>query len=115
MTRSINSHTIIGNLGQDPETRYTADGKAITSFSVATSSRWIDKETGEQKSRTDWHNVVTFGKQAERAAEYLRKGSFIYVEGENRTSSYEKDGATLYRAQLVANKFKMLGAPTTQN
>lgn len=100
MARGINNHEIIGNLGQDPETRYTADGKAVTSFSVATSETWT--KDGERQERTDWHNVVCFGKLAEICGEYLKKGAKVRVAGPNRTDSYDKDGVTMYRAQIHA-------------
>jgi single-strand DNA-binding protein len=81
MARGINKVIIVGNLGQDPDTRYMPSGAAVTNFTVATNESWKDKQTGEQKERTEWHKVAMFGRLAEIAAEYLRKGSQVYVEG----------------------------------
>lgn len=99
------SKTIIaGNLGKDPEIRYTPDGKAITSFSVATSEQWKDKTSGEMKERTEWHRVVVFGKQAETCGQYLSKGSKVIVEGQNRTRSWEADdGVKRYVTEVVVD------------
>lgn len=107
---SLNKVQIIGNLGGDPESRHTQAGTAVTSFSVATSDRWKDKNTGEQKEKTEWHRVVFFGRVAEVAAQYLRKGSSVYVEGQIETSSYEKEGQTHYSTQIKGRELKMLGS-----
>ena len=85
MARGINKVIIVGNVGQDPETRYMPSGSAVTNFTVATNESWKDKQTGEQKDRTEWHRVAMFNRLAEIAAEYLRKGSQVYIEGKLRT------------------------------
>ncbi len=89
MARGINKVIIVGNLGNDPETRYMPSGSAVTNLSVATNESWKDKQTGEQKDRTEWHKVAMFGRLAEIAAEYLRKGSQVYIEGKLRTSKWQ--------------------------
>lgn len=108
MQKGVNKAILIGNLGQDPETRYTADGSAITNISVATSETWKDKQTGEKKERTEWHRVVFFGRLAEIAGEYLRKGSKVYIEGMIRTRQWEQDGVKRYTTEIVANEMQML-------
>ena len=118
MARGINKVILIGNLGRDPETRYSQGGKAVTSFSVATTENWRDRESGEQHERTEWHNVVCFARLAEIAGEYLRKGSKVYIEGSLRTSSWEQDGQKKYRTEIMARDLQMLdsrgggGAPS---
>lgn len=98
----------IGNLGRDPETRYTQGGSPVTSFSIATSERWKDKQTGEQKERTEWHNCVAFGRLAEIVAQYVRKGSKVYIEGKLQTDSYEKDGIKRYSTKVNVRELQML-------
>ncbi|MGH8106913.1 MAG: single-stranded DNA-binding protein, partial [Arenimonas sp.] len=88
MARGINKVILVGNLGNDPEVRYSQSGSAMTTISIATSESWKDKATGEQKERTEWHRVKFFGKLAEIAGEYLKKGSQVYVEGRLRTDKY---------------------------
>ena len=117
MARGINKVILIGNLGRDPETRYTKGGAPVTNFSVATSESWRDRESGEQQERTEWHNVVCFARLAEIAGEYLKKGSKVYIEGSLRTSSWEQDGQKKYRTEIMARELQMLdsrggGAPT---
>jgi single-strand DNA-binding protein len=110
MARGINKVIIVGNLGVDPETRYMPSGGAVTNLRVATSESWKDKQTGEQQERTEWHRVAMFGRLAEIAAEYLRKGSQIYVEGSLRTRKWQdKDGNDRYSTEIVANEMQMLG------
>jgi len=110
MARGINKVIIVGNLGADPETRYMPSGGAVTNLSVATSESWKDKQTGEQKERTEWHRVVMFARLAEIAAEYLRKGSQVYLEGSLRTRKWQdKDGNDRYSTEIVANEMQMLG------
>ncbi len=104
----INKAMIIGRLGRDPEVRYTQDGRAIASFSVATSEEWKDKATGEKKERTEWHRVVAFGRLGEICGEYLAKGRQVYIEGRLQTRSWEKDGVTRYTTEIVANNMQML-------
>ena len=108
MARGINKVILIGNLGRDPETRYTQGGSAVTNFSVATSESWRDKGSGEMQERTEWHNVVCFARLAEIAGEYLRKGSKVYIEGSLRTSSWEQDGQKRYRTEVMARDLQML-------
>lgn len=110
MSRGINKVILVGNLGADPETRHTQSGAAITSIRIATSESWKDKQTGEQQERTEWHRIKFFGRLAEIAGEYLRKGSQVYVEGSLRTDKYtDKDGIERYSTDIVANEMQMLG------
>ena len=102
MSRGINKVILIGNLGQDPEVRYTQSGDAIANVSLATSETWKDKNTGEPQERTEWHRVVFFGKVAEVVKEYLHKGSKIYVEGQLRTRKWQgQDGQDRYTTEVV--------------
>jgi single-strand DNA-binding protein len=110
MARGINKVIIVGNLGQDPETRYMPSGPAVTNFTVATNESWKDKQTGEQKERTEWHRVSMFNRLAEVAAEYLRKGSQVYIEGKLRTRKWQgKDGNDRYTTEIIADEMQMLG------
>jgi len=108
MARGINKVILVGNLGNDPETRYMPSGGAVTNISIATSKAWKDRESGEQKEKTEWHRVVFFNRLAEIAGEYLKRGSKVYVEGELRTRSYDKDGQKHYSTEVVANEMQML-------
>ncbi len=106
---SINKVIIIGNLGRDPETRYLPDGGAVTNISVATTEVWKDK-SGEKQERTEWHRVAFFGRLAEIAGEYLKKGSPVYVEGSLRTRKWQdKEGKDRYTTEIIASEMKMLG------
>ena len=110
MARGINKVILVGNLGQDPETRYMPSGAAVTNFTVATNESWKDKQTGEQKERTEWHRVAMFNRLAEIAAEYLRKGSQVYIEGKLRTRKWQdKDGQDRYTTEIIADEMQMLG------
>jgi single-strand DNA-binding protein len=110
MARGINKVIIVGNLGADPETRYTGSGTAITSLRIATSEQWTDKQSGERQERTEWHRVKLFGKLAEIAGEYLKKGRQVYIEGSLRTDKYtDKDGIERYSTDIIANEMQMLG------
>ena len=117
MARGINKVILIGNLGADPETRYMPSGGAVTNLRLATSENWKDKNTGEMQERTEWHRVVLFGKLAEIAAEYVRKGSKVYIEGRLQTRKWQdKEGRDTYSTEIVANDMQMLdsrggGAP----
>ena len=112
MARGVNKVILVGNLGADPETRYTASGSAITSIRIATSEQWKDKQTGENQERTEWHRVKFFGRLAEIAGEYLKKGRQVYVEGSLRTDKYtDKDGIERYSTDIIANEMQMLGGP----
>lgn len=110
MARGVNKVILVGNLGKDPDTRYTANNMAICTFSIATSESWKDKQTGESQERTEWHRVKIFGKLAEIAGEYLRKGKQVYIEGSLRTDKYtDKDGIERYTTDVVADVMQMLG------
>ncbi len=110
MARGLNKVIIVGNLGQDPETRYMPSGSAVTNFTVATNESWKDKQTGEQKERTEWHRVAMFNRLAEIAAEYLRKGSQVYIEGKLRTRKWQgQDGQDRYTTEIIADEMQMLG------
>lgn len=106
---SVNKVTLIGHLGRDPETRYASSGAAITNVSLATTETWKDKESGERKEATEWHRLSFFGRLAEIAGEYLRKGSMIYVEGRLTTRKWQdKDGQDRYTTEIVVGEMKML-------
>ncbi|MDX2312833.1 MAG: single-stranded DNA-binding protein [Gammaproteobacteria bacterium] len=110
MARGVNKVILVGNLGADPETRYTAGGSAVTNVRLATTDAWKDKQSGEQQERTEWHRVVFWGRLAEIAAEYLRKGSQIYVEGRIQTRKWQdKDGQDRWSTEIVGNEMQMLG------
>ena len=110
MARGINKVILVGNLGADPETRYMPSGSAVTNLSVATSESWKDKQTGEQKDRTEWHKVVMFDRLAEISAEYLRKGSQVYIEGKLQTRKWQdRDGNDRWTTEIRANEMQMLG------
>ena len=109
MARGINKVILIGNLGADPEVRYSPSGAAVTNIRIATSESWRDKQTGEMNERTEWHRVVFFGKLAEIAGEYLRKGSKVYVEGRLQTRKWQgQDGQDRFTTEVVANEMQML-------
>ena len=108
---SINKVILIGNLGRDPETRYMPDGGAITNITVATSHQWKDKATGDKKEETEWHKIAFFGRLAEIAGEYLKKGSPVYIEGRLRTRKWQdKEGQDRYTTEIVADNMQMLGS-----
>jgi single-strand DNA-binding protein len=110
MARGINKVILVGNLGADPETRYTAGGAAITTIRLATSESWRDKQSGEMQERTEWHRVKFFGRLAEIAGEYLRKGRQVYVEGSLRTDKWQdQSGNDRYTTEVIANEMQMLG------
>ncbi|HWK73250.1 MAG TPA: single-stranded DNA-binding protein [Povalibacter sp.] len=110
MARGINKVILVGNLGKDPETRYMPSGKAVTNFSIATSESWTDRQSGDKQERTEWHNVVLFDKLGEIAAEYLRKGSQVYIEGSLRTRKWQdKEGKDRYTTEIVGRDMQMLG------
>ncbi|WP_405241168.1 single-stranded DNA-binding protein [Lentisalinibacter salinarum] len=110
MARGINKVILVGNLGQDPDTRYMPSGSAVTNLRIATSEQWKDKQTGEQKERTEWHNVAMFGRLAEIAAEYLRKGSQVYIEGKLRTRKWQdKQGNDRWTTEVIADEMQMMG------
>jgi single-strand DNA-binding protein len=110
MARGVNKVILVGNLGKDPETRYMPSGKPVTSFSIATSESWTDRQSGDKQERTEWHNIVLFEKLAEIAAEYLRKGSQVYIEGSLRTRKWQdKEGKDRYTTEIVGRDMQMLG------
>jgi single-strand DNA-binding protein len=110
MARGVNKVILIGNVGQDPETRYMPNGKAVTNLRVATSESWKDKQTGEQREQTEWHTIVMYDRLAEIAAEYLKKGSQVYIEGKLRTRKWQdKEGRDRYTTEINANEMQMLG------
>jgi single-strand DNA-binding protein len=108
--RGVNRATIIGTLGQDPDIKYTASGSAVVNISVATNESWKDKTTGQQVEKTEWHRIVIFGKLAEIAAQYLKKGSQVYFEGKIQTRKWQdQTGNDKYTTEIVANEMQMLG------
>ncbi len=108
---SVNKVILVGNLGRDPEVRYTPNGDSITNITIATTDSWKDKATGEKKEATEWHRVVFFGKLAEIAGQYLKKGRQVYIEGALRTRKWtDKEGQDRYTTEIVANEMKMLGS-----
>lgn len=109
MARGVNKVILVGNLGRDPEVRYTQDGAAVTNFSIATGMEWRDKATGEKREKTDWHRIVAFGKLGEICGQYLNKGKQVYIEGRLQTRSWEQDGVTRYMTEVVATEMQMLG------
>ena len=103
MARGVNKVILVGTCGQDPEVRYMPNGNAVTNLSLATSESWTDKQTGQKVEKTEWHRVSLFGKVAEIAGEYLRKGSQVYIEGKLQTREWEKDGIKRYTTEIVVD------------
>ncbi|WP_462379920.1 single-stranded DNA-binding protein [Pseudomonas sp. Marseille-QA0892] len=103
MARGVNKVILVGTCGQDPETRYLPSGNAVTNLSLATSEQWTDKQTGQRVEKTEWHRVALFGKVAEIAGEYLRKGSQVYIEGKLQTREWEKDGVKRYTTEIIVD------------
>ena len=103
MARGVNKVILVGTCGQDPEVRYLPNGNAVTNLSLATSEQWTDKQSGQKVERTEWHRVSMFGKVAEIAGEYLRKGSQVYIEGKLQTREWEKDGIKRYTTEIVVD------------
>ena len=113
---SVNKVILIGNLGRDPEVRYTTSGTPVANFTMATTDRWSDPASGERKERTEWHRVVVWAKQAEIAGEYLRKGRQVYVEGSLQTREWtDRDGNKRYTTEVRAQRFQMLGRPSDRD
>lgn len=106
---SLNKVMLIGNLGRDPEIRYSQQGTALVNFSIATTEYWTDKNTGDRQEKTEWHRIVAFGKQAETLEKYLSKGSAVYIEGRLQTRNWEKEGQTHYTTEVVVSNFQFLG------
>ena len=116
MARSgINKVIIVGNLGQDPEIKYTAGGAAVTTLSIATSDSWKDKESGMDQERTEWHRVVLWRRLAEIAGEYLKKGSKVYIEGQLQTRKWEQEGQTRYTTEIIARDMQFLDSRGSSN
>lgn len=111
----INKAIILGNLGKDPDTKYTASGSAVCSFSIATSETWKDKNTGEKQEKTEWHNIAAFGKLAEICSQYLTKGSKVYIEGKIQTDKYQKEGVDHYSTKIIAQTMQMLDSRNNQS
>lgn len=110
MARGVNKVILVGNLGQDPEVRYTANGAAVANITIATSEQWTDKQSGQKQEKTEWHRVVLFGRLGEIAGEYLRKGSQVYLEGKLQTRKWQdQNGQDRYTTEIVANEMQMLG------
>jgi single-strand DNA-binding protein len=108
MNKGVNKAIIVGNVGNDPECRTMPNGNSVTNLSIATSESWKDKTTGEPQERTEWHRVVFFNTLADIVAEYVNKGSKLYVEGKLQTRSWEQDGIKRYSTEIVANEMQML-------
>jgi len=111
----LNKTMLIGRLGRDPETKYSKDGLAIATFSIATTLAWKDKTSGEKKETTEWHRIVAFGKLAEICSQYLSKGKQVYVEGRLHTRSWEQDGITRYMTEILASEMHSLGVKETSD
>ena len=110
MSRGVNKVILIGNLGRDPELRVMPNGKAVCNFSIATSEAWKDKQTGEQKEKTEWHNISTFGPLAEICGNHLGKGSQVYIEGKLQTRKWQdKEGKDRYTTEIIADEVQFLG------
>lgn len=107
-SRGVNKVILVGNVGADPETRYMPNGNAVTNVTLATSETWKDKNTGEQQERTEWHRLTFYQRLAEIVAEYVRKGSKLYVEGRLQTRSWEQDGVKRYATDIIVNEMQML-------
>jgi single-strand DNA-binding protein len=111
MARGVNKVILVGNLGADPDTRYMPSGKAVTNIRLATSESWKDRQTGDMQERTEWHSIVMYDKLGEIAAEYLRKGSQVYIEGKIRTRKWQdKEGKDRYTTEVIADQMQMLGS-----
>ena len=112
----VNKVILVGNCGQDPEVRFMPNGGAVANLSIATSERWKDKQTGEQKERTEWHNIVMYQRLAEIAGEYLKKGSKVYIEGSLQTSKWtdKQTGQDRYKTEIKANELQMLDSKGIQ-
>ena len=109
MPRSVNKVILLGNLGRDPELRYTASGTPVASFSIATSRQWRDNQTNDMREETEWHDIVCWGRTAEVASQYLTKGRQVYIEGELRTNSWEQEGETRSKKEVHARELVLVG------
>ena len=116
MARSgINKVILVGNLGQDPEVKYTAGGAPVANISIATSDSWKDKDTGEDQERTEWHRVVLWRNLAENAGKFLKKGSKVYIEGQLQTRKWEQEGQTRYTTEIIARDMQFLDSRGSSN
>lgn len=115
MSKGINRVILIGNVGQDPETKHLPNGNAVTNLTLATSETWKDKNTGEQQERTEWHRITFYQRLAEIVAEYVKKGSKLYIEGKLQTRSWEQDGVKRYATDIIASEMQMLDSRQTQS
>lgn len=112
----VNKVILIGRLGRDPEVRYTPSGDAVANFSIATSEDWTDKDSGEKKERTEWHNIVAWRRLGEICGEYLKKGSQVYIEGRLQTRSWtDKEDVKRYRTEIIANSVQFLDSRQTED
>jgi len=109
MAKGINKVTLIGNVGQDPESKFTPSGAQVVTLSLATTRSWKDKQTGQKQEETEWHRITMWGKLAEITAEYVKKGSQLYIEGRLKTTQWEKDGIKRYSTGIIADNMQMLG------
>lgn len=115
MPRGVNKAIIIGTLGRDPEVKYTAGGSTLVNMSIATNETWKDRQTGQQQERTEWHRIVIFGKLADVAAQYLRKGAQVYIEGRLSTRKWQgRDGQDRYTTEIIAQEMEMLGGRASE-
>lgn len=112
---SVNKVILVGNLGADPETKYLPSGDAVTNLRIATTEKWKDKATGEMKELTEWHRISMFGKLAEVAGQYLRKGAGVYIEGKIQTRTWDKDGVKQYSTEIRADQMQMLGGKSAED
>lgn len=112
MSRGINKVILVGNLGKDPESKFTPEGLAITKFSIATSDSWKDKKTGQLVENTEWHNITTYGRLAEIVSQYVKKGSKVYIDGKIKTDKWKdkESGKDCYRTGIVANEMQILSS-----
>jgi single-strand DNA-binding protein len=112
---SVNKVILIGNLGRDPEMRYTQSGQAVTNFTIATTENWTDKNSGEKQEKTEWHRIIAWGKTGELCAQYLAKGRSVYIEGRLQTREWEdKEGIKRYTTEITANNVTFLGSPRSE-
>jgi single-strand DNA-binding protein len=115
MSKGINKVILVGNVGQDPETKFMPNGNAVTNLTLATSETWKDKNTGENKEKTEWHRITLYQRLAEIAGEYVKKGAKLYIEGKLQTRSWEQDGVKRYATEIIASEMQMLDSRGSQS